>query len=114
METKNGFALVEPDDELVRQTCKKGQNENNFTNYSVIFPCPMSFILLAQISNPNKPNALSHQSDHGDGKQDNKNIVLLKPELLAIRALEGLTVKGEEKDIVREIQKRNREGEVEL
>jgi hypothetical protein len=31
-----------------------------------------------------------------------------------VRALEGLTVKGEEKDIVREIWKRNREGEVEM
>jgi hypothetical protein len=50
----------------------------------------------------------------GDGKQDNENIVLLKPELFAIRALEGLTVEGEEKDIVREIRKRNREGEVEM
>jgi hypothetical protein len=31
--------------------------------------------------------------------------------LFPIRALEGLTVEGEEKDIVREIQKRNREKE---
>jgi hypothetical protein len=61
-----------------------------------------------------KPDTLSRQSDHGDGKKDNENIVLLKPELFAIRALEGLTVEGEEKDIVREIQKRNREGEVEM
>jgi hypothetical protein len=61
-----------------------------------------------------KPNALSRRSDHGDGKQDNENVVLLKPELFAIRALEGLTVKGEEKDIVREIRRRNREGEVEM
>jgi hypothetical protein len=61
-----------------------------------------------------KPEALSRRSDHSDGKQDNENIVLLKPELFAIRALEGLTVEGEEKDIVREIWKRNREGEVEM
>jgi hypothetical protein len=61
-----------------------------------------------------KPDALSQRSDHGDGKQDNENVVLLKPELFPIRALEGLTVEGEEKDIVREIQKRNREGEVEM
>jgi hypothetical protein len=59
-------------------------------------------------------DTLSQQSDHGDGKQDNENIVLLKPELFTIRALEGLTVEGEEKDIVREIRKRNREGEVEM
>jgi hypothetical protein len=61
-----------------------------------------------------KPDALSRRSDYGDGKQDNENVVLLKPELFAIRALEGLTVEGEEKDIVKEIRKRNREGEVEM
>jgi hypothetical protein len=61
-----------------------------------------------------KPNALSQQLDHRDGKQDNENIMLLKPELFMIRALEGWSVKGEEKDLVREIQKRNREGEVEM
>jgi hypothetical protein len=56
-----------------------------------------------------KPDALSH---HRDGKQDNKNIILLKLELFTIRALEGLTVRGEEKDIVQKIRRRNREGEV--
>jgi hypothetical protein len=61
-----------------------------------------------------KPDVLSWQSDHRDGKQDNENIVLLKPELFTIRALEGLLVGGEEKDIVREIWRRNREGEVEM
>jgi hypothetical protein len=61
-----------------------------------------------------KPNTLSQRSDHSDGKQDNENIILFKPELFTIRALEGLMVEGEEKDIVREIQKRNREGEVEM
>ena len=42
--------------------------------------------------------------------------MLLKPKLFMIRAftLEGLTVKGEEEDIVREIWKKNREGEVEM
>ena len=61
-----------------------------------------------------RPDALSRRLDHSDGKQDNESIVLLKPELFTIRALEGLVVEGEEKDIVREIQKRNREGEVEM
>jgi hypothetical protein len=59
-----------------------------------------------------KPDVLSRRSDHRDGKQDNENIILLKPELFTIRALEGLLVEGEEKDIVREIQRRNRGGEV--
>ena len=61
-----------------------------------------------------KPDALSRRSDHGDGKQDNENIVLLKPEMFTIMALEGLMVEGEEKNIVREIWKKNREGEVEM
>jgi hypothetical protein len=34
--------------------------------------------------------------------------------LFTIRALEGLTVEGEEKDIVKEIRKRNREGKVKM
>jgi hypothetical protein len=61
-----------------------------------------------------KPDALSRRSDHGDGKQDNSDIVLLKPDLFTIRALEGLTVEGEEKEIVKEIRRRNREGEAEI
>jgi hypothetical protein len=60
-----------------------------------------------------KPDMLSRRSDHRDGKQDNENIVLLKLELFMIRDLEGLTIGGEEKDIVQEIQRRNREEEVE-
>jgi hypothetical protein len=61
-----------------------------------------------------KPDALSRRSDHSNGKQDNENIVLLKPEMFTIMALEGLMVEGEEKNIVREIWKKNREGEVEM
>jgi hypothetical protein len=45
-----------------------------------------------------KPDALSQCPDHGNGSQDNENIVLLKPELFTIRALEGLMVEGEEKE----------------
>jgi hypothetical protein len=57
-----------------------------------------------------KPDALSRRPDHGNGSQDNENIVLLKPELFTIRALEGLVMEGEEKEITREIRRGNREG----
>jgi len=61
-----------------------------------------------------KPDALSRRPDHGNGSGDNDDVVLLKPELFAIRALEGLAVEGEEKEIVQEIRKKNRTGEVEM
>jgi hypothetical protein len=57
-----------------------------------------------------KPDVLSQRPDHGNGSQDNENIVLLKLELFAIRALEGLMMEGEEKEITWEIQRGNREG----
>ena len=59
-------------------------------------------------------DTLSWRSDHGDGKQDNSNIMLLKLDFFTIRALEGLMVEGEEKEIVREIWRRNREGEADI
>jgi len=37
-----------------------------------------------------KPDALSQKPDHGKGTSDNEDMVLLRPELLAIRALEGI------------------------
>jgi hypothetical protein len=57
-----------------------------------------------------KPDALSRRADHGDGSGDNKDITLLHPELFVIRALEGLTVEGEERDILQDIHCRNRTG----
>ncbi|KAG5719506.1 hypothetical protein E4T56_gene11418 [Termitomyces sp. T112] len=44
-----------------------------------------------------KPDALSRRADHGTGAGDNDNIVLLKPELFAICALEGI---GAQEDAV--------------
>jgi len=35
-----------------------------------------------------KPDVLSRRADHGNGASDNENIVLLRPEFLAVRALE--------------------------
>jgi len=52
-----------------------------------------------------KTNALSQQADHGLGTEDNNNLTLVRPELFAIQALEGLTTIGEERDILQDIQK---------
>ena len=52
-----------------------------------------------------KSDALSQRSDHGSGAKDNDNMVLLTPNFLAVRALEGLQVTGEERDIPREIRR---------
>src|SRR3979490_1402861 len=50
-----------------------------------------------------KADALSRRSDHGLGAGDNENMTLLRPELFAIRALEGVTAVGEERDILGDI-----------
>ena len=52
------------------------------------------------------PDALSRRSDHGDGAEDNENMVLLKPEYFRIRANERghLYIAGEEKEILRRIR----------
>ena len=52
-----------------------------------------------------KSDVLSRRSDHGSGAEDNQNLTLLTPGLFSIRALEGLQVTGEEKDILKEIRK---------
>jgi len=57
-----------------------------------------------------KPDALSRRPDHGSGDGDNRNMVLLKPEHFAIRAIEGVQIQGEERDFLKEIRKGNREG----
>jgi len=60
-----------------------------------------------------KPNALSWRPDYGKGASDNKDVVLLRPELLAIRALKGVQMKRPEKDILREICQGNQRGDQE-
>jgi len=50
-----------------------------------------------------KPNVLSRRPDYGKGTSDNEDVVLLRPELLAIQALEGVQLEGPEKNILREI-----------
>ena len=51
-----------------------------------------------------KSDALSRRSDHGSGMDNNWDLTLLTPSLFAIRALEGLQLVGEEKDILKEIR----------
>ncbi|KAG5718188.1 hypothetical protein E4T56_gene18852 [Termitomyces sp. T112] len=50
-----------------------------------------------------KPDALSWRMDHGMEKGDNSNIVLLRPKLFAIQAIEGLTIDKAEADILQDI-----------
>ena len=52
-----------------------------------------------------KMNALSRRPDHASGARDNDNLTLLPPELFAVRTLEGLTVVGEERDLLQDLQK---------
>jgi len=60
-----------------------------------------------------KPDVLSRRPDHGKRTSDNKDVVLLRPELLAIRALKGIQSEGPEKDILREIHQGNQKGDQE-
>ena len=58
-----------------------------------------------------KSDALSWQADHGTGAEDNRDVILLKPELFAVRALEGITAEGKEQDILRDICRGTQDGD---
>src|SRR5208282_3118500 len=60
-----------------------------------------------------KSDALSRRADHGSSIKDNEDIVLLTPDLFAVRALEGLELIGEERDILAEIRRETESGEKE-
>jgi len=60
-----------------------------------------------------KPDALSRRPNHGKGASNNEDVVLLRPELLAIWALEGVQIEGPEKDILKEIRQGNQRGDQE-
>ena len=60
-----------------------------------------------------KPDALSQRLDHSKRAFDNEDVVLLRPELLAIWALEGVQLEGPKKDILREICQGNQKGDQE-
>jgi len=57
-----------------------------------------------------KPDALSRRLDHGKRTSNNEDIVLLRPELIAVRALEELCLEGPERDMLREIRQGNQRG----
>ncbi|KAJ8474222.1 hypothetical protein ONZ45_g16023 [Pleurotus djamor] len=59
-----------------------------------------------------KPDALSRRADHGNGKDDNQNQVLLKPAFFAVRAVET-ALEGEEIGILGEIRAGLRSGTLE-
>ena len=59
-----------------------------------------------------KTDALSQRPDHASGAGDNDNLTLLPLELFAVRALEGLTAVGKERDL-RELRKAFRDGDKE-
>jgi len=45
--------------------------------------------------------------DHGKRASNNEDVVLLRPELLAVQALKGVQLEGLERDILREIRQGN-------
>ena len=59
-----------------------------------------------------KPDALSRRADHGSGADDNSDITLLGPELFQVRALEGVTIIGKERSILRDVHKALADGEL--
>ena len=60
-----------------------------------------------------KPDVLLRRANHGNRASDNENIVLLRPEFLAVRALEGVELTGVEQKILSDIRKGNRNGDQE-
>jgi len=60
-----------------------------------------------------KPDALSRRANHGNGASDNENIVLLRLEFLAVRALEEVELAGIEQKILSDICKSNQNGDQE-
>jgi hypothetical protein len=57
-----------------------------------------------------KPDALSRWADHGSGQGDNNNLTLLAPELFQIHALAGARFQGNERNILREVQRSLKDG----
>jgi hypothetical protein len=52
-----------------------------------------------------KPDALSRRADHGSRHGDNDNLTLLAPELFRIHALAGVRLKGDKRNILREVRR---------
>ena len=47
-----------------------------------------------------KADALSRRADHGTGAGDNDNIMLLRPDVFAVCAMEGVMFEGKEHEVV--------------
>jgi len=60
-----------------------------------------------------KPDVLLRRANHRNRASDNENIVLLRPEFLAVRALERVELTGVEQKILSDIRKGNRNGDQE-
>jgi len=60
-----------------------------------------------------KPDALSRRADHGNGASNNEDVVLLRPEFLVVRAMEGVELTGVEQKILSNICKGNWNGDQE-
>jgi hypothetical protein len=60
-----------------------------------------------------KSDALSRRADHGDGLEDNRDLTLLTPNFFAVRALEGLELVGQERDLLRLIRRETKGEELE-
>ena len=54
-----------------------------------------------------KPDGLSRRANHSDGKDNNQDVVLLKPGVFAVRALEGVDMEGPERKMLEEVKKGN-------
>jgi hypothetical protein len=51
--------------------------------------------------------------DHGSGSDDNQDITLLTPNFFVVRALEGVQVEGQERELLKLIRRETRDGELE-
>jgi len=60
-----------------------------------------------------KPDTLLRRADYRNGASDNENIVLLRLEFLAVRALEGMELTDIEQKILSNIRKGNQNGDQE-
>jgi hypothetical protein len=60
-----------------------------------------------------KSDALSRRANHGDGSENNRDLTLLTPNFLAVRALEGLEVVGQDRDLLRLIRRETKGEELE-
>ena len=93
------------------QTAKKLNRRQ--ARWSLFLTCFDFFLHHQPGKSMGKLDALSRRADHGTSSDDNSNITLLTLGLFAIRALEGLEVIGEERNILRDIRKGTRDAEPE-